>query len=136
MRTRVAHGFEAFLETVEFILQDARAATTAAANTLPGAIHLPLKLLDTARSNVLQYRRKGNFRFSSQTWFCRFPLNRKCEQDLNKRANYAAQRNPEMHDLLRENSVKRLKAAGKSGHAATPRNGTKPTTIPPLRPKS
>jgi hypothetical protein len=92
-------------------LQDARAAATAAANTLPGAIHLPLKLLDTARSGVLQYRRKGNFRFYSQTWFCLFPLNRKSEQDLNKGPNYAAQQNAERRDFLPANGVKWPKTA-------------------------
>jgi hypothetical protein len=67
MRTRVAHGFEAFLGWIIIFFNNSGVADGAAANTLGGASRLPLQLLDKARIGHLQYRQMDNDRFYLQS---------------------------------------------------------------------
>jgi hypothetical protein len=69
-------------------------------NTLSGAIHLHLRLLDTARIGVLQYLQKGNGQIYSQTYFSARRLNRNPDTAANKDATYAPQQSAEMTKFL------------------------------------
>jgi len=78
-------------------------------NTLSGAIHLHLRLLDTARIYVLQYLQKGNGQIYSRTCFSARRLNRNPETGANKDATYAPQQSAQMTKFLRARDKNRIK---------------------------